>query len=225
MNSFSHHRKPGAIKTGAFPAETASAALGKLKPGFRVFGMTKGQFSLLDLLRVVVEQTGPADVVISTWTTGIRDTENVRLLMEKGAIRSLRLLTDRSFPSRQPEYCARVVEVFGEDAIRCTRTHAKFFLVGNDRWKVVCRSSMNLNRNPRFEQFDMDDDPELYSFLMQYVDEMEYNTPAGVTLTSKQCESAFRKALGGGLSDIYSLDDTDDDIGVGRVDLGDKITL
>ena len=188
------------------PLETAEAALGTLTPGCRIFGMTKGQFSLLDLLRAILAQTGPADVVISTWTAGIRDAENADALMDTGAIRSLTLLTDRSFPTRKPEYCARLLEIFGADAIRCTRTHAKFLIIRNERWNLAVRSSMNLNRNPRFEQFDIDDDPALCDFVMEHVREMLQDAPRGFDFATAECDRAFAAALGGGLSDVYSLD-------------------
>lgn len=188
------------------PVETATAALGALCPGCRLFGMTKGQFSLVDLMIAILSQTGPADVTLSTWTTGIRDAESADALMDTGIIRSLTLLTDRSFPTRKPQYCARLLEIFGPDAIRCTRTHAKFLVIRNDCWNIVVTSSMNLNRNPRFEQFTLDDSPALCDFLMEHVSEMLEAAPCGFEFTTAQCDAAFVAAMGGGLSDVYALD-------------------
>jgi hypothetical protein len=170
--------------------------------------MTKGQFSLLDLIRAVLAQTGPAHLIVSTWTAGIRDVENASMLIKRGKLLSLKLLCDRSFPRRQPKYCRRILEVFGADAIRCTRTHAKFALIGNDDWHVVIRSSMNLNRNPRFEQFDLDDDAELFRFFEEHWLELEHEMPAGLGVSTKQCDLVFTKALGGGLAPGTNLDDS-----------------
>jgi hypothetical protein len=132
---------------------------------------------------------------VSTWTTGIRDAENAALLVERGSIRSLRLMTDRSFPTRQADYCARVCELFGPDAIVCTRTHAKFALIWNESWSVVIRSSMNLNRNPRFEQFDLDDSPELLAFFRAFVDDVARLTRSGVKASTSETDAAFEEAL------------------------------
>jgi hypothetical protein len=189
-------------KTPLFRAAAYTRALetiGKLDPGTRMVGLTKGQFSLLDLIRAVLVSTGPADLVVSTWTAGIRDVDNVGFLVERGQLRSLRLLCDRSFPRRQPKYCRRVLEVFGESAIRCTRTHAKFALISNEDWKIVIRSSMNLNRNPRFEQFDLDDDPDIFEFFQSHWAEIETTMPEGLDVSTATCDRAFAGALGGGL--------------------------
>jgi hypothetical protein len=195
----------------AAPVETAVECLGVLTPGVSICGLTKGQFSLLDLLRAVLAQTGPADVVVSTWTTGIRDAENARLLLERGQIRSFQLLTDRSFATRQPAYCAAVREIFGDAAIRATNTHAKFALIGNDAWRVVIRSSMNLNKNPRFEQFDLDDDAVIYEFFRRHVAEMADLMPPGPTVPHSAVKAGFIAALGGGVAPGVDLSAPDEE--------------
>lgn len=190
------------------PYQSALETIGELEPGCRIVGMTKGQFSLLDLIRAVLASTGPAHLIVSTWTAGIRDAENAGMLIERGELLGLKLLCDRSFPRRQPRYCARILEIFGPDSIRMTRTHAKFALLHNDDWHVVIRSSMNLNRNPRFEQFDLDDDAELYEFFERHWLELEYEMVAGLDATTRECDQVFARALGGGLAEGTSLDDS-----------------
>lgn len=151
--------------------ESASQCIGVLSAGVRITGLTMGQFSLLDLVAAVLEQIGSACVCISTWTTGIRDIQRAAWLLDNGVIEKFTLLTDRSFPQRQPEYCAALLARFGETSVRSTRTHAKFAILTNDVWRVVIRSSMNLNSNPRYEQFDLDDDAELADWFLRHVDE------------------------------------------------------
>lgn len=154
----------------ATPSATAAACLGVLEPSVAITGLTMGQLSLLDLVEAVLAQTGPASVTVSTWTSGIRDIERAAWLLESGAIQSFALLTDRSFPGRQPAYCQALVARFGVGAIRSTRTHAKFALIRNDRWDICIRSSMNLNANPRFEQFDLDDSAVLCDYFGVHAD-------------------------------------------------------
>lgn len=165
-----HRRASVDRRLVATPAASAEACIGALSRGVAMTGLTMGQFSLLDLVEAVLRQTGPAGVVVSTWTTGIRDAERAAWLLEHGAITSFALLTDRSFPGRQPAYCKALVARFGEGAIRATRTHAKFALIRNAGWNVCIRSSMNLNANPRFEQFDLDDDAGLCAYFADHVD-------------------------------------------------------
>ena len=65
---------------------------------------------------------------------------------------------------------ADIADLFGPEAIRSTRTHAKFALVRNEAWNVVITSSMNLNLNPRCEQFEMTDDVERCGMFAGFVD-------------------------------------------------------
>ena len=194
-------RRHGSRREVRCPFETAREAIAPLRKGDRLTGMTKGQFSLLDLIRAILEVTGPADLTLSTWTLGIRDAENAAALTKRGTIRSLRLLTDRSFPTRQPRYCAYVLDAFGDASIRVTNTHAKFAIIRNDGWSVVVRSSMNLNRNPRFEQFDLDEDEALADFFDAHVSEMEDLMPEGFQARAREVRDAFERALGGTAGD------------------------
>ncbi|MDO8606742.1 MAG: hypothetical protein Q7R40_09420 [Phaeospirillum sp.] len=203
---------PRQPKLKLLPTETAREALGKLELGGRVLGFTKGQFSLIDLMQAVLEQTGPADVTISTWSTGIRDAESVEFLRDSGLIHSCLLLLDYSFPNMRAGRgnAVSVLEAFGAANIRCARNHAKFVLIRNDCWNVAIRSSMNLNRNPRFEQFDLDDSAAICDFMASVVDEVFERTPAGYDVGHRELNAVFTGAMGGGLSSVYRLPDGDD---------------
>lgn len=47
--------------------------LGKIYKNCEIFGLTGGQFSLVDIISHCLETTGPADVVISTWSAANAD--------------------------------------------------------------------------------------------------------------------------------------------------------
>lgn len=183
----------------ATPKGGAVSAADALVPGSSVFGLTCGQFSLLDLVRALLDRTGPADVRISTWSTGIRDAEAAKWLITSGAITRLRLYTDRSFPARQPAYAAALVGMFGEQAIVCTDVHAKIACISGGDWRIVVRSSMNLNKNPRFEQYDIDDSPAMFDFVSTWLDELDRLAPHGFTFSHAESEIAFRDALRSGI--------------------------
>lgn len=176
---------------------TALEALREFGHGRRVIGLTKGQFDLLDLIRAAMGHTGPVHLALSTWTLGIRDVENAAFLIERGDLLSLRLLVDRSFATRHPDYCRRVVEVFGSGAIRATNTHAKIAILRNDNWAVAIRSSMNFNRNPRFEQFDIDESVEICEFFERWLAELEELTPPGPSQDMDVINDVFAAALDG----------------------------
>jgi hypothetical protein len=190
------------VLDGGAELDAAMRCVELLEPGGRLFGFTRGEFSLLDLLRALLAKTGPADVVLATWTTGIRDAESAAWLLDSGRIRSLLILTDRSFPSRQPAYCARLVALFGAGAIVCTNNHAKFATIRNERWSVVVRSSMNLNRNRRFEQFDVDDDAAMADFVGGLVADVVATHQSGPVGARAVVDSAFDAVDMGGAAPV-----------------------
>jgi len=144
------------------------------------FGLTLGQFSLLDLIEATLDLTGPADVAIATWSVGFYDLEAAERFRANGKLRSIRFVMDSS-AKRGQATGAQVADVFGDDAIRTTRTHAKFVVITNDAWGVVITSSMNLNLNERSEQFQMTDCAETAAFVLGIVDELWAELPAGST--------------------------------------------
>lgn len=158
----------------------ARVALAGLTREVELYILTFGQFSLLDAVSAILEHTGPADVTISTWTAATADLTRAEGFLRDGNIRRLRFLVDRSFLSRQPGYATQLVQAFGDDAVRTTRTHAKFAIIRNDEWSVTIRTSMNMNENPRLEHLEVGHDPSLAQFLEGIVDEIWANEPPGM---------------------------------------------
>ncbi len=185
------------------PWQSAEASIGTLEQGCRIFGLNKGQYSLVDILIHVLRQTGPAHVTCCVWTTGIADVRLVRDMLDDGRMTGFSLITDRSFALRQPQYEATVRELLHDANIRTTETHAKFLLIKNAEWSIVVRGSMNLNRNPRFEQFDLDDDAGLLAFLEGHVAELTASMPPGLRPTARQIQAGLKSALGGGMGTTY----------------------
>ena len=145
--------------------ETAREALAEFDKDTSIFGFTKGQFSLIDALRAVLDKTGPARLTVSKWTVGNQDLTSLHELLKDKRVVDVRFIVDISFQKRQPEIFKHLLEHFGSDSIRVTKNHAKYFMVGNEDWTVSCKTSMNLNFNPRFEDFDISNDSRLYAFL------------------------------------------------------------
>ena len=155
----------------------AQDAIGALEHGQDTYILTYGQFSLIDALAALLDQTGPADVVLSSWTAADANLEETSHMVEAMAIRNLRMIVDRSFRTRQPAYFRRMRELFGVDCIREIRSHAKFIVITNDVWRVVVRTSMNLNKNPRFESIEISTDPAFADFMLNVVDDIFQTVP------------------------------------------------
>lgn len=152
--------------------ETAVESIYGLAKDIEIFGFTKGQFSLIELIDAVLDVIGPAFLSVSTWTAAHTDVTNVLQFMESGRLTGSRWLVDFTFQRRSPELAQKIRELFGADAVRVARNHAKFSLLRNSEWDIVIRTSMNLNTNPRFEDFTIAHDPELAEFLQAILDDV-----------------------------------------------------
>jgi hypothetical protein len=151
---------------------SAVEAIAGLDRDGEIFGFTKGQFSLLQLIQAAVAVTGPAHLSLSTWTAGENDVEALTVMRDRGDLLGLRLLIDFSMARREPAQTNQMREKLGRDNIRVTQTHAKFVLLQNAAWRAVIQTSMNLNTNPRNENFTIAHDPEMATFLNAILDEV-----------------------------------------------------
>lgn len=158
---------------------TAAQVIGPLEPGVRVTGLTAGQFSAIDAMEHMVDELGPAAVRISTWTTGIYDVQRTRDIKVAGRITDCRILLDRGTFEKSPKFAGPLIEVLGVDAFRCLSVHAKVVIVSGERGAAVMRSSMNLNKNLRTEQFDIDVCDAVAAFYVDWFDALWLQ--AGIT--------------------------------------------
>lgn len=160
----------GKVRVVASRTEEAAGTIGRLAPGDRVTGVTAGQWSAIDAMEHMVDELGPAHVRVSTWTTGLYDVRRARDIRVAGRIRSIRMLLDRGTFEKSPKYAGPLIEVLGADAFRCLSVHAKVVIVSGERGRAVFRSSMNLNKNLRTEQFDIDVDDAVADFYEGWFD-------------------------------------------------------
>lgn len=148
----------------------AAEVIGPLAPGIRVTGLTAGQFSAIDAMEHMVDELGPAEVRISTWTTGLYDVQRAKEIRVAGRIIDVRVLLDRGTFEKSPKFAGPLIEALGVDAFRCLSVHAKVVIVSGARGAAVMRSSMNLNKNLRTEQFDIDVDETIAAFYRDWFD-------------------------------------------------------
>lgn len=153
--------------------EGAGQTIGALNRGDEISGLTCGQFSMIDILEHMLNEAGgKSDVFVSTWTAGIYDVERAAQLAANGNIGSIRWIMDRSMFSKSPQYAGPMIEAFGLDAFRDTSVHAKITLVASETKRMVCRASMNLNKNLKTEQFDISVCDEAYEFFLGWANEL-----------------------------------------------------
>ena len=151
--------------------ENAYTAVGEIYEGMEIYGLSKGQFSIINIIGNILRQTGKADVIISTWTAANAEIKKAEQFLKNGNINKLHFIVDRSFPTRQPKYFKMLSDTFG-DIVSLTNSHAKFVIIKNDKWNIVVRTSMNLNENKRMENFEISDDKVLVDYLLMICDDI-----------------------------------------------------
>lgn len=172
--------------------QSAEEAIRGLAKGIEIYGFTKGQFSLLELLQAVIKSTGPVNVSLSTWTAARHEIGELARMRDCGELLGLRWLVDFTFARRDPEAAHSIRMLFGLETIRVAQNHAKFCIFTNAEWQLVLRTSMNLNMNPRFEDFTIAHDPELAAFIGTILDEIwNRQTRALADATPKEARRFF----------------------------------
>jgi hypothetical protein len=132
-------RRARAIETFGSAAE----AIGPITADTNLFLVTRGQFSMIDMIRHVLADVGPAAVSLWTWAIADYEVEVLGGLMADRNVTAARLVLDRSAEHRNAP------------TVRVCKNHAKIARVWTADLRVLIRGSMNLNFNPRFEQADL----------------------------------------------------------------------
>lgn len=168
------------VVTAGLRARVVSQIIGKLEPGFARFWLSDGAMGPVDVLGAVLEQTGPADVLVTTWTISPGEVSAAWRFIGDGRIRSVRFVVDASLLSREAAYMAALVARFGPDAVRPAKVHAKLITIVNDRWAVVLRGSANWTRAPRLEFYELSDDRGLADYIGRILSPL-WDKPAAET--------------------------------------------
>jgi len=136
--------------------QTAAECIGTIEPGASLFAITRGQFSMIDAILACLDQTGPAHVSLWTWTIAEYEIECMERLQNDGRLTGGTLVIDHGVRRvRKNEIIKQWQENFGPDSVRYVVNHSKIATIENERFRLLLRGSMNLNFNPRFEQFDL----------------------------------------------------------------------
>jgi hypothetical protein len=124
--------------------------VGELKPNEHLHIPSMGTWSMHDMLAFILQQTGPADVWIATWTITEKPVRTLLELMESGAIRQLKALLSERVEAMNP--AAHQLARFNLQ-VKLAKTHAKSIVVLNDAWGITVGGSANFTRNPRIEKY------------------------------------------------------------------------
>lgn len=151
---------------------SAADTIGPIQPGMSLFAVTRGQFSMLDMILHCIDQIGMADISIWTWTIADYEVEAMNGLIARQQIRGARLVIDASADRRNSAMIDHWRSRFGPDSVKICKNHAKIARVHNAQYRLLLRGSMNLNFNPRFEQLDITEGGADFDLVTRIEDEL-----------------------------------------------------
>lgn len=178
-----------------YPNTSASEIARRVKKGSRIIGLTRGQFSLIDLIHAILVEVGGGDVVVVTWSAGIKDANTVKWMLDTELIRSFMLVTDHSYKTRQAKYALALSDLFGDENIRTSEIHAKFTTIRSGDLFITIRTSMNLNANKTCESFEIDESKEVFDFYHDFVTSTFGEMPKGFVASSEAVNRALKRSF------------------------------
>lgn len=134
----------------------AALAIGQVEAGMSLFCITRGQWSMIDAVLHVLDQVGPATVSLWTWTVAEYEVQVLSRLRQDRRVTGGRLVIDAGARTKNAGIIAEWKSSFGDGSVRYVTNHSKIARIESaSGLKLLLRGSMNLNFNPRFEQFDI----------------------------------------------------------------------
>lgn len=160
----------------------ADVVVEQLQESDRVMGLTDGSFSLIDLIHSILKNYGRSNIILSTWSAGIKDVNQVKWMVNSELIHDFKIITDHSYKTRQKKYACEIERIFGLENIRTAESHSKFTLIQCESGeKITIRTSMNLNANKTCENFEIDVCEDVYGFYKEWADIHFDGLPDGFT--------------------------------------------
>jgi hypothetical protein len=129
--------------------DTLNDVFPSIKNGESIHYVSMGEWSSHDLLLHLLEKTGPADVIMCTWSVSENAIRQMLKKMETGLIKSLKAVLDWRVKVRRPE--ALNFLKYNIADIRLTSCHAKVTVIKNEKWNIAIVTSANYTNNPRIE--------------------------------------------------------------------------
>lgn len=153
--------------------KSASESIGPIVHDMSLFALTRGQWSMIDAVLHVLDQVGPASVSLWTWTVAEYEVQTLSRLRRDERLTSGRLVIDYGARNKNAAIIAEWQSSFGPDSVRYVVNHAKIALVESaSGFRCLLRGSMNLNFNPRFEQFDLTEGGPDFDLVRSIEDEL-----------------------------------------------------
>ena len=121
-----------------------------------------------DVLQWILDQTGPAEVRISSFSISEEFLRRIFFIGKKGLLRNLDIVLDHKATNK-----TLILWPFIAQTVRncyLSNNHSKMLLVSNELWNVAMVTSQNLTRGNRFESGFITTDPGIYSAMKEQFD-------------------------------------------------------
>ncbi len=142
--------------------ELIEKEIGPIPQEGRVYYLTDGTWSLFELIDYCLDQVGPSDLFITSFSISEESIRHLLYLKETGKILSLTGLFDPSLRKTKTPLLYFASEVF--DKMRFAPNHSKIILFANKTRGLSIIASANLGRNRRIETGVIDTDKKTFWF-------------------------------------------------------------
>ena len=148
--------QPGAIRDDGIErtvffshSDVIADVLGTIKQKEVIHLVSAGAWSTHELLMYLLGITGPARVLIATWTMTETPARSILDAMQAGLITDMKCIMDVRMEKKP---AVLQLAKFNMSQVRLSQSHAKVFVIQNDEWGISVSGSMNFTENPRIEQ-------------------------------------------------------------------------
>lgn len=141
--------------------ESLTKQIGQLIPGKAKHFYSWGNFNSLRLIFYLLKQTGPASIIMCTYSISPRSIDGLIRRKTDGTLKDVRFLVDNRVRSISPKPFALLAANFD---YRCISVHAKVTCIYNDDWKITVITSQNATDNPKLERGIIFTDAETFEF-------------------------------------------------------------
>jgi len=160
-------------KTAKESFASASECIGKIEKNMGLFAITRGQFSMIDAALACLDQVGPSKISLWTWTIAEYEIQCLERLRQDKRIKNGTMIIDHGARNKNAALIAQWKSSFGQESVRYVLNHAKIFTIESESgFSLLLRGSMNLNFNPRFEQFDITEGGEDFRLVKEIESEL-----------------------------------------------------
>lgn len=125
---------------------------------------------LADVLKWILDQTGQADIAITSFSIAEEFLRRLVYLKREGLVKSLNIVLDLKATNKTMMLWPMIKQVV--EKCYLTENHSKILLVGGKELKVTVITSQNLTRGNRYESIYITTDGGIYEYMSGRVTEL-----------------------------------------------------